>query len=60
MEVVHDIKHALTKQTRLPLRRSMELFYKSLTYKEIDEGISDMHCRSGEYLTEEMRRKMHA
>jgi len=49
----------LTKQTGLSLRRSMGLFYKSLTYKEMNEGISDMHCRSDEYLTEELCREIH-
>ena len=36
------------------IREAMDLFYKSLTYAEMREGISDMHCRSDEYLAEEL------
>ena len=48
------------KRTGLSLREAMDLFYKSLTYKEMSEGISDMHCRSDEYLAEELCREMNA
>lgn len=34
---------------------SLDFFYNSRLYKEISEGISDMHCRSDEYLVEELR-----
>ena len=47
-----------TEQTGLSLRESLDLFYNSLTYKEMSEGISDMHCRSDEYLAEELRREV--
>ena len=47
-----------TKRTGFSLREAMDLFYKSLTYKEMSEGISDMHCRSDEYLAEELRREI--
>lgn len=33
---------------------AFDFFYCSITYKEVSEGISDMHCRSDEYLVEEM------
>ena len=49
-----------TERTGLSLRESLDLFYKSLTYKEISEGISDMHCRSDEYLAEELLREVNA
>ena len=49
-----------TKRTGLSLRESMGLFYNSLTYKEMSEGISDMHCRSDEYLTEELHQEINA
>ena len=32
----------------------MDIFYKSLTYLEMREGIADMHCRSDAYLAEEI------
>jgi hypothetical protein len=33
---------------------ALDIFYKSRTYKEMDKGISDMHCRSDIYLVEEL------
>jgi hypothetical protein len=42
---------------KVPLRLAMDELYKSQTYKEIREGISDMHCRSDKYLAEEVRRE---
>ena len=38
----------------IDLRQAMDVFYKSHTYKDMREGISDMHCRSDEYLVEEI------
>jgi hypothetical protein len=43
------------RQSAKPLREAMDLFYKSITYDEMCNGISDMHCRSDEYLAEELR-----
>ena len=34
---------------------ALDFFYNSKLYKEISEGVSDMHCRSDEYLVEELR-----
>ncbi len=42
------------KISGLSIGDAMDFFYRSLTYKEISEGISDMHCRSDEYLAEEL------
>lgn len=36
-------------------REALDFFYRSLTYKDVSEGISDMHCRSDEYLAEELK-----
>ena len=36
------------------LREALDLFYKSQVYIEMRDGISDMHCRSDEYLAEEL------
>jgi hypothetical protein len=52
-----DVIDTFAKQKCVPLRDVLDLFYRSLTYKEISEGISDMHCRSDEYLAEELRRE---
>jgi hypothetical protein len=48
----------LAEQRGIPLREAMNIFYRSLTYREMSEGISDMHCRSDEYLVEELCREM--
>jgi hypothetical protein len=37
-------------QTGIPLREALERFYLSETYKEMEQGISDMHCLSDGYL----------
>lgn len=43
------------KQSDISAEDALDFFYSSETYKEIIEGISDMHCRSDEYLAEELR-----
>ena len=46
--------NALAKRRNIDLRQAMDIFYKSLTYLEMREGIADMHCRSDAYLAEEI------
>ena len=38
----------------IPLREALDLFYKSEIYKEMRDGVSDMHCRSDKYLAEDL------
>ena len=38
----------------IPLRKALDLFYKSQIYIEMRDGISDMHCRSDKYLADEL------
>ena len=38
----------------IDLSQAMDIFYKSYTYQEMREGVSDMHCRSDGYLAEEI------
>ena len=54
------VVESFTKRTGFSLRESLDLFYKSLTYEEMNEGISDMHCRSDEYLAEELHQEINA
>lgn len=35
-------------------REALDFFYRSLTYTDVSEGISDMHCRSDQYLAQEL------
>ena len=44
------------KRKSVSLREALEYFYNSYTYIEMRQGISDMHCRSDEYLVEELIR----
>ena len=44
----------LAKRQNISLREAMDMFYKSDTYLQMREGVSDMHCRSDEYLAEEI------
>ena len=49
--------NAVSAQKNIDLQQAMSIFYKSYTYQEMREGISDMHCRSDEYLAEEIARE---
>jgi hypothetical protein len=42
------------KTANISIRKALDLFYNSQLYQEMCEGISDMHCRSEKYLTEEL------
>jgi hypothetical protein len=44
----------LKEQKNIPYNEALDIFYKSQTYKEMANGISDMHCRSDIYLVEEL------
>lgn len=46
----------------ISVRSALDFFYQSNTYQDMREGISDMHCRSDEYLAKELSieyRKVH-
>ena len=43
---------AVKKQ--LTLEEALDFFYRSFVYKLVSEGCADMHCRSDEYLVEEL------
>lgn len=43
------------RQTNLTYEQALELFYRSITYREISQGIADMHCRSDLYLVDELK-----
>ena len=36
------------------LFEALDTFYSSKTYRLIDEGVSDIHCMSDEYLVKEL------
>lgn len=43
------------RQENISTGEALDFFYTSELYQEVREGISDMHCRSDEYLAEELR-----
>lgn len=43
------------KNVGINVREALDFFYHSVTYKDMSEGISDMHCRSDEYLVKELQ-----
>ena len=42
------------KESGLTLEDALSFFYNSTTYELISEGIADLHCRSDEYLADEL------
>ena len=38
----------------MELEDALEFFYNSDTYMLMSEGVADMHCRSDEYLADEL------
>lgn len=42
------------KQNHLSLDAALHFFYHSNLYQLVSEGVSDMHCMSDEYLSEEL------
>jgi len=43
-----------SKRYNVGLRQALDVFYTSQTYQDMRDGVSDMHCRSDEYLAEEL------
>lgn len=43
------------KEVGITSREALDFFYHSITYKDMSEGVSDMHCRSDEYLAQELK-----
>ena len=42
------------EQTGLTFEQALAFFYDSKTFELMSEGVADMHCRSDEYLAEEL------
>ena len=43
-----------SEKENLSLDDALGFFYRSTVYQLISEGVSDLHCMSDEYLTEEL------
>ena len=42
------------ERSGMPLEEALEFFYDSDTYMLMSEGVADLHCRSDEYLADEL------
>ena len=43
------------EQQGIPAENALEFFYHSETYRELSEGIADLHCRSDQYVVDELK-----
>lgn len=49
-----NIVEAFAEKSGLCPRHALDFFYHSKTYYLISRGVSDMHCKTDQYLTEEL------
>lgn len=42
------------EQQGISMEEALDFFYHSETYQELREGIADLHCRSDQYVTDEL------
>ena len=42
------------EKNKIELEKALEFFYHSEMYQIVSNGVSDMHCMSDEYLSEEL------
>lgn len=41
-------------QQNISMEDALDFFYHSETYQELREGIADLHCRSDQYVADEL------
>ena len=46
-------------QQGLSTEDALDFFYHSETYQELREGIADLHCRSDQYVADELATEYH-
>ena len=46
-------------QQGLSMEDALDFFYHSETYQELCEGIADLHCRSDQYVADELAAEYH-
>lgn len=57
--IILDMKYAriieiLANQLGISREEAMDVFYKSPVFELIDKGVADMHCRSDQYIADEI------
>ena len=60
--IILDMKYAriieiLAQRLNITREDAMDLFYNSPVFDLIDKGVADMHCRSDQYLADEIIRE---
>ena len=53
-KICPKLSSKFSKKENLSLDDALNFFYHSEIYRLISEGVSDLHCMSDEYLTEEL------
>lgn len=43
------------EQMGLSPEKALEFFYHSETYQELRDGIADLHCRSDQYIVDDLK-----
>ena len=57
--IILDMKYAriieiIAQRLNIKTEAAMDVFYTSPLFELIDKGVADMHCRSDQYLAEEI------
>ena len=57
--IILDMKYAriieiLAQQLHISREEAKDLFYNSPVFELIDKGVADLHCRSDQYLADEI------
>ena len=57
--IILDMKYAriieiLAQRLNITLEEAMDFFYNSPVFELIDKGVADMHCRSDQYLADQI------
>lgn len=57
--IILDMKYAriieiLAQRLKIPREEAMDIFYNSPVFELIDNGVADLHCRSDQYLADEI------
>ena len=57
--IILDMKYAriieiLAERLNISREEAMDIFYNSPLFELIDKGVADLHCRSDQYLADEI------
>lgn len=63
--IILDMKYAriieiLALRLHITREEAMDIFYSSPVFELIDKGVADLHCRSDQYLADEIIKEANA